>query len=121
MNFVKRSTIAIHEKEFSHQLAEKISVEPAKATEFLEAFKELLTESLLNKKRVVLANFGTFDTHSIKEREIFNSKIQNEAILAGETTSVTFRSSYALKCRMKNRIKRTYPDKRNKINQKELQ
>jgi nucleoid DNA-binding protein len=121
MSCQKRSTIAIHEKEFSHQLAEKISVEPAKATEFLEAFKELLTKNLLDKKRVVLANFGTFDTRSIEEREVFNLKIQNEAIMTGETTAVTFRSSYALKCRMKNRIKRTYPDKRNKINQKDLE
>ena len=77
-------------------IATKAGITKADATRALDAFKEVVTESLSNGVKVPVSGFGTFATSERAAREGRNPQTGATVQIAART-AVTFKPAKALK------------------------
>lgn len=83
-------------KDFIEKYAVKTGVSKKAAGEYVDAFLEILEESLVEKDGVHFVGFGTFETKTTKERKGRNPKTGEEITIPAKKV-VSFKVGSALK------------------------
>ena len=83
-------------KDFIEKYAAKTGVSKKAAGEYVDAFLEILEESLIEKAGVQFVGFGTFETKITKERKGRNPKTGEEITIPAKKV-VSFKVGSALK------------------------
>ena len=83
-------------KDFIEKYAEKTGVSKKAAGEYVDAFLEILEESLVKKAGAQFVGFGTFETKTTKERKGRNPKTGEEITIPAKKV-VSFKVGSALK------------------------
>ena len=101
----------MNKKDLIKQLSKRCGIKQYKAEECMEAFKEILTETLLNGEKVNMIGLGIFDTVHAKEA-MRRNPCTGEPVLMPERIKVRFRASEPLKRKLndKEEDRQTYND-----------
>ncbi|KKW44970.1 MAG: DNA-binding protein HU [Parcubacteria group bacterium GW2011_GWA2_56_7] len=91
----------MNKAELAQKISERLNV-PKKATEdFVAAFEEVITETLVNKGEVTIAGFGTFSSRVRKGRIGVNPQNPSEPITIPPVNVPKFKAGKALKDALK--------------------
>lgn len=89
--------------ELINRIAEKIGVSKKQAEDMLEAFTEVITETLKAGDEVTITGFGTFMPKERSARGGVNPQNPSERIQIPAVTIPKFKSGKALKDALKNK------------------
>lgn len=104
IDFIRRKEMILrmNKKDLIKQLSKRCGIKQYKAEECMEAFKEILTETLLNGEKVNMIGLGIFDTVHAKEAMRRNPHT-GEPVLMPERIKVRFRASEPLKRKLNDK------------------
>lgn len=107
----RKDDLRMNKKDLIQQLSKRCGIKKYKAEECLEAFKEILAETLLTGEKVNITGLGIFDTVHVKEA-MRRNPYTGEPVLMPERIKVRFRASEPLKRKLNDNEedRQTYND-----------
>lgn len=78
-------------------VAQKTGLTKVDSTKALEAILETIKEKLIQKEKVRLVGFGSFDVKRVEERNGVNPQNPSEKIIIPARNKISFKSSTTLK------------------------
>lgn len=78
-------------------VAQKTGLTKVDSTKALEAILETIKEKLIQKEKVQLVGFGSFDVKRVEERNGVNPQNPSEKIIIPARNKISFKSSTTLK------------------------
>lgn len=91
----------MNKKDLIKQISKRCGIKQYEAEEYLDAFKEILTKTLLDGEKVKITGLGVFEPVKTTECMRRNPNT-DEPVLVPETTKVRFRVSKILKRALNN-------------------
>ena len=92
----------MNKAELINRIADKVGVTKKQAEDMIEAFVDMVTETLKSGGEVTLAGFGTFMAKTRKARMGVNPRNPSEKIQIGTVTVPKFKSGKGLKDALKH-------------------
>ncbi|MEK7615328.1 MAG: HU family DNA-binding protein [Patescibacteria group bacterium] len=93
----------MNKADLATRLAEQLNVSKKLAEDFVAAFEEIVTRTLLNGDEVTIAGFGTFSARQRKGRMGVNPQKPSEAIEIPTVVVPKFKAGKALKDTLKGK------------------
>ncbi len=93
----------MNKADLATRLAEKLNVSKKLGEDFVAAFEEIVTKTLLHGDEVTIAGFGTFSARSRKGRMGVNPQKPSEPIEIPTVTVPKFKAGKALKDTLKGK------------------
>lgn len=87
----------MNKAELITQITNKTGLTKADSTKALEAILETIKEKLIQKEKVQLVGFGSFDVKRVEERNGVNPQNPSEKIIIPARNKISFKSSTTLK------------------------
>lgn len=87
----------MNKAELITQIANRTGLTKVDSTKALEAILETIKEKLIQKEKVQLVGFGSFDVKRVEERNGVNPQNLSEKIIIPARNKISFKSSTALK------------------------
>lgn len=91
----------MNKEQIASQVADKMGVTKKEASEYIDAFLDIVAEQLVQGESVSLVNFGKFDVKMRKERKGRNPQTREEMIIPAQR-ALSFSAGKGLKDRVKN-------------------
>lgn len=86
----------MNRQELIKRISKQCNIKQYQAKEYLDVLTEIITETLLEGKRIKLTGLGIFETTQTKTY-MWNSPNTDKPVLVPERTKVRFRASETLK------------------------
>lgn len=93
----------MNKSELANRLAEQLNVSKKLAEDFIAAFEEIVTRTLLHGNEVTIAGFGTFSARQRKGRMGVNPQKPSEPITIPTVVVPKFKAGKALKDTLKGK------------------
>lgn len=87
----------MNKAELITQITNKTGLTKVDSTKALEAILETIKEKLIQKEKVQLVGFGSFDVKRVEERNGVNPQNLSEKIIIPARNKISFKSSTTLK------------------------
>lgn len=87
----------MNKAELITQITNKTGLTKVDSTKALEAILETIKEQLIQKEKVQLVGFGSFDVKRVEERNGVNPQNPSEKIIIPARNKISFKSSTTLK------------------------
>lgn len=87
----------MNKAELITQITNKTGLTKVDSTKALEAILETIKEKLIQKEKVQLVGFGSFDVKRVEERNGVNPQNPSEKIVIPARNKISFKSSTTLK------------------------
>lgn len=87
----------MNKAELITQITNKTGLTKVDSTKALEAILETIKEKLIQKEKVQLVGFGSFDVKRVEERYGVNPQNPSEKIIIPARNKISFKSSTTLK------------------------
>lgn len=87
----------MNKAELITQITNKTGLTKVDSTKALEAILETIKEKLIQKEKVQLVGFGSFDVKRVEERNGVNPQNPSEKIIIPARNKISFKSSTTLK------------------------
>lgn len=85
----------MNKEDLINQIAEKMGITKRQAINFLDVMIDILKESLLEEKKIMLRGLGTFQIIELRERRGRNPRTGEEVIIPGRKR-IKFKASSEL-------------------------